>query len=87
MLLREKKRYREFNFERFMLSLFLFLMYNNLWSDIMKMNDVDIELNYVRKKNPKRGTELCRRWCEGNSVPKNEDFIKMQVFFNDFNTL
>ena len=56
MLLREKKRYREFNFERFMLSLFLFLMYNNLWSDIMKMNDVDINIlspmmkEYVKTK-------------------------------------
>ena len=63
---------------------FSFWIKKNLEKNNLKMNDVDIELNYVRKKNPKRGTELCRRWCEGNSVPKNEDFIKMQVFFNDF---
>ena len=63
---------------------FSFWIKKNLEKNNLKMNDVDIELNYVRKKNPKRGTELCRRWCEGNSIPKNEDFIKMQVFFNDF---
>jgi len=50
----------------------------------IKMNDIDVALKYVRKKNPKRGTELCRRWCEGSSIPKFSDFNQLQTFFNDF---
>jgi len=50
----------------------------------IKMNDIDILLKYVRKKNKNRGTELCRRWCEGSSIPKKTDYVKLQAYFNDY---
>jgi site-specific DNA-methyltransferase (adenine-specific) len=46
----------------------------------LKGTDIDIALGYVRTKDPKRGTEMCRRWEEGSSVPSKDDFIKaMQI--------
>lgn len=44
----------------------------------MNPNDVDVALGYVRKKNPARGTELCRRWTEGSSVPTPADYERLQ---------
>lgn len=43
----------------------------------LSTNDVDILMGKVRTKNPNRGTELCRRWEEGNSVPNETDFYKL----------
>jgi site-specific DNA-methyltransferase (adenine-specific) len=40
-------------------------------------NDIDVALGYVRTKNPKRGTELCRRWEEGSSIPTEKDFVSV----------
>ncbi len=40
----------------------------------MNATDIDIALGYVRTKNPARGTELCRRWEEGSSIPSMGDF-------------
>lgn len=40
----------------------------------MKATDVDLALGYVRTKDPTRGTELCRRWEEGSSIPTKSDF-------------
>lgn len=37
-------------------------------------NDVDVALGYVRTANPARGTELCRRWEEGSSIPTAEAY-------------
>ena len=42
----------------------------------LKGTDIDIALGYVRTKDPSRGTELCRRWEEGASTPKEQDFIR-----------
>jgi len=42
----------------------------------MKATDVDIALGYVRTKDPRRGTELCRRWEEGSSIPSPDDFVR-----------
>lgn len=39
-------------------------------------NDVDIRLGYVRTANAERGTELCRRWEEGSSIPSPADFAR-----------
>ena len=47
----------------------------------MTMNDVDIALGRVRKKNPHRGTELCRRWEEGSSFPSESDYCKLKELF------
>lgn len=44
----------------------------------LTQNDVDVAIGRVRKKNPNRGTELCRRWEEGNSIPSREDFEKLK---------
>jgi adenine-specific DNA-methyltransferase len=41
----------------------------------LKQTDIDIRLGYVRSGDPTRGTELCRRWEEGSSVPSEEDFV------------
>jgi site-specific DNA-methyltransferase (adenine-specific) len=43
----------------------------------MKATDVDVALGYVRTKDPSRGTELCRRWEEGSSIPTAEDFARV----------
>ena len=43
----------------------------------LTMNDVDLLLGKTRKKNPERGTELCRRWEEGSSVPNESDFVRL----------
>lgn len=55
---------------------------NYLSSEIEKSkynyNDIDVFLGYVRSKNKNRGTELCRRWCEGSSIPKKEDYEKIK---------
>jgi DNA modification methylase len=49
-------------------------------------NDVDVALGYVRKKKPTRGTELCRRWCEGSSIPSEKDFNRLKELFGDTET-
>lgn len=41
----------------------------------LKSTDVDVLLGYVRSAHPSRGTELCRRWEEGSSVPSADDFV------------
>ena len=38
--------------------------------------DVDVALGYVRSKDPTRGTELCRRWEEGSSIPTADDYAR-----------
>ena len=45
-------------------------------------NDVDVELGYVRTKNPQRGTELCRRWEEGSSLPSAGDYRRLRDALN-----
>lgn len=42
-----------------------------------KGTDIDVALGYVRTKDPTRGTELCRRWEEGSSIPSEKDFINV----------
>ena len=51
----------------------------------LTMNDVDIALGRVRAKNPERGTELCRRWEEGSSIPSEQDFDKLCTLFGEKN--
>lgn len=43
----------------------------------LRGTDIDIALGYVRSKDPSRGTELCRRWEEGLSIPKEGDFVRV----------
>jgi site-specific DNA-methyltransferase (adenine-specific) len=45
-------------------------------------NDVDVALGYVRTKNPDRGTELCRRWEEGSSLPTERDYLRLRELLN-----
>lgn len=45
----------------------------------MDPNDVDVALGYVRKRNPNRGTELCRRWTEGSSIPSPDDYDRLSA--------
>jgi adenine-specific DNA-methyltransferase len=45
-------------------------------------DQVDVGLGYVRTKNPERGTELCRRWEEGSSLPTKETYERLRVFLN-----
>ena len=42
----------------------------------LKATDIDVALGYVRTKDPTRGTELCRRWEEGSSIPSEADFSR-----------
>lgn len=52
----------------------------------LKGTDVDVALGYVRSKDETRGTELCRRWEEGSSLPSRDDFIRvMQLCKKDMN--
>jgi len=46
-------------------------------SALLSRNDIDIALGYVRTKNKERGTELCRRWEEGSSIPSAIDFARI----------
>lgn len=48
----------------------------------MTMNDVDVALGFVRSKNPERGTELCRRWEEGSSLPTRETYERLRDVLN-----
>ena len=43
----------------------------------IRSTDIDIALGYVRTKDPRRGTELCRRWEEGSSIPSQDDFERV----------
>ncbi len=43
---------------------------------------VDVALGYVRTKDPTRGTELCRRWEEGSSIPTVADYERLQALLN-----
>jgi hypothetical protein len=45
-------------------------------------NDVDVALGYVRTKDPSRGTELCRRWEEGSSLPTEHDYQRLRDLLN-----
>jgi adenine-specific DNA-methyltransferase len=45
-------------------------------------DQVDVGLGYVRTKNPQRGTELCRRWEEGSSLPTKETYERLRDFLN-----
>ena len=42
----------------------------------LRGTDVDVLLGRVRKKDPTRGTELCRRWEEGSSLPTADDYAQ-----------
>lgn len=42
----------------------------------MRATDIDVALGYVRRKDPMRGTELCRRWEEGSSIPSVADYAR-----------
>lgn len=42
----------------------------------LRGTDVDVALGYVRSKDPARGTELCRRWEEGSSIPTSDDYAR-----------
>lgn len=44
-------------------------------------NDIDMRLGYVRKSNKARGTELCRRWEEGSSIPSEYDIARLSELF------
>jgi adenine-specific DNA-methyltransferase len=46
-----------------------------------RFNDIDIALGYVRTKNPNRGTEIFRRWVEGDCIPSKEDYIRTMKAF------
>ena len=48
----------------------------------LKGTDIDIALGHVRNKDPSRGTELCRRWEEGSSMPSKDDFVKTLAVCN-----
>ncbi len=43
----------------------------------LRATDIDIALGYVRKKDAQKGTELCRRWEEGASIPSEADFVRV----------
>lgn len=42
----------------------------------LRPTDIDVALGYVRRKDPTKGTELCRRWEEGSSLPSAVDFAR-----------
>ena len=48
-------------------------------------DQVDVGLGYVRTKDPTRGTELCRRWEEGSSLPTREAYERLREFLNASN--
>jgi adenine-specific DNA-methyltransferase len=45
-------------------------------------DQIDRGLGYVRSKHPQRGTELCRRWEEGSSLPTHETYLKLRALLN-----
>jgi site-specific DNA-methyltransferase (adenine-specific) len=45
-------------------------------------NEIEVKLGYVRTKNPSRGTELCRRWEEGSSLPNAETYERLRDLLN-----
>ncbi len=49
----------------------------------LTIDQVDVGLGYVRRKNPHRGTELCRRWEEGSSLPTERDYLRLRVLLNE----
>jgi adenine-specific DNA-methyltransferase len=48
-------------------------------------DQVDVGLGFVRTKDPTRGTELCRRWEEGSSLPTRETYEQLRTFLNTRN--
>lgn len=48
----------------------------------LKSTDVDVALGYVRKKDPTKGTELCRRWEDGTCIPSERDFNRVLAVCN-----
>jgi adenine-specific DNA-methyltransferase len=44
-------------------------------------NAVEVALGYVRTKNAERGTELCRRWEEGSSIPTAADYQRLRDLY------
>jgi adenine-specific DNA-methyltransferase len=48
-------------------------------------DQIDIGLGFVRTKDPERGTELCRRWEEGSSLPTRETYERLRAFLNTRN--
>jgi adenine-specific DNA-methyltransferase len=48
-------------------------------------DEVDVALGFVRTKDPSRGTELCRRWEEGNSLPTRETYERLRTYLNSRN--
>lgn len=48
----------------------------------LKATDIDVALGHVRTKDPTRGTELCRRWEEGSSIPSEADFNRAFAVMN-----
>jgi len=42
----------------------------------LKATEVDVLLGNVRSSDPTRGTELCRRWEEGSSIPTEDSFVR-----------
>lgn len=46
---------------------------------------VDVALGYVRSKDPTRGTELCRRWEEGSSLPTKDTYSRLRDYLNSRN--
>jgi adenine-specific DNA-methyltransferase len=46
----------------------------------LRGTDIDVALGYVRTKDHTRGTELCRRWEEGSSIPSEHDFTRAMQF-------
>ena len=47
----------------------------------MTENDVELYIGRVEKKNPNRGTRICRRWEEGSSFPSESDYEKLRNLF------
>jgi site-specific DNA-methyltransferase (adenine-specific) len=45
-------------------------------------DEVDVALGFVRTKDPSRGTELCRRWEEGSSLPTRETYERLRTYLN-----
>lgn len=46
-------------------------------------DQVDVALGFVRTAAPTRGTELCRRWEEGSSLPTAEAYERLRSLLGD----
>jgi len=47
-----------------------------------EQNDLEVSMGFVRTANPRRGTELVRRWEEGSSLPTADAYLRMRDVLN-----